>query len=128
LSCQEEINNDYWIQKLETHYDRLANDYFLTNIDTLPELPLKDTLMIELESSIKVNYAITIKELKRSNHIKRQNISKCRNYYRNTHISLPIFNQEKTLAVIEDKDGTTFYKKNKEGTWVFHDLGLIRVY
>ena len=129
LSCQEKIKNEYWFKSFEVSFDEItAISDSISNFDELPPLPSKDILNIQIEDSIMVNYGKTMKDLKRANNTPTKYIFKCKNYYRNTHISLPIFNNDKTLAVIEDRDGTRLYKKNKNGKWKFFKLGLIRIY
>ncbi|MFN7703747.1 MAG: hypothetical protein ACK5WV_15585 [Chryseotalea sp.] len=75
---------------------------------------------------ITVDYENTITDLRLTNNKRFSKFLDC-DSVSDGYISLPIFDEDHSMAVIETEGGTFLFEK-KNGRWKFKDIGLLRVF
>ena len=133
--CARRINNDYWLKVIEENRLNSMRKY----LDSLDSRTFDDYTSYELKYKLltlqsvsvpqrfTVDYERVTADLQLTNNKRFSQFVDC-DLVSEGHISLPIFNNEMKMAVIETEGGTFIYKKDKNGRWIFKDRGLLRIF
>ncbi|RAW01241.1 hypothetical protein [Pseudochryseolinea flava] len=132
--CPKKINNDYWIKELgdlrlaamRNYLDSVGTktaDNYLEFEERFKAMTLRSA---SIPQPITIDYENIITDLRLTNNMRFSKFVNC-DSVSGGHVSLPIFNEDHSKAVIETEGGTLLFEKINE-RWKFKDRGLLRVF
>ena len=133
--CARRIRNDYWIKAIEEGRRDAMHKY----LDSIGGAKTADDyrnfertqkhVTIQAASpqeNFVIDYERVLADMERSNDKKFSRLVDCKSPV--GYISLPLFNAEHSVAVVEVPSGTFIFERDAAGHWVFKERGEFRVF